>query len=329
MDLLTQGLLGSALAQSGAKKQQLKTATWVGFLAGMLADADALIQSSSDPLLYVEYHRHFSHSIFFVPIGALIAALILWPLVKQKLVFKELYLYTFLGYSLSGVLDACTSYGTHIFWPLINERIAWNFISIIDPIFSLILIAAILFSLQRKNIKYARTGLILAVAYMSIGMVQKNRAEDVMFELAESRQHEIQRYVVKPTLGNLILWRSVYQANDQLYVDGIRVGLSDHKVIQGKSVALFKLDDETKEQLKDTVLYQDIIRFQKFSDGYIGISPNYENILSDVRYSNDLFGVNPLWGIELNMDKPNEHARFNFYRSFSKEDRQKFLELLF
>ena len=78
MDLLTQGLLGAALAQAGSKQQETRIATGVGFFAGLLADADILIQSDQDPLLTVEFHRHFTHSIFFVPFGALIAALILW-----------------------------------------------------------------------------------------------------------------------------------------------------------------------------------------------------------------------------------------------------------
>lgn len=64
MDLLTQGLLGAALAQAGSKQQETRVATGVGFFAGLIADADILIQSDQDPLLTVEFHRHFTHSIF-------------------------------------------------------------------------------------------------------------------------------------------------------------------------------------------------------------------------------------------------------------------------
>jgi len=49
------------------------------FFAGLLADSDVLIHSSSDPLLTIEYHRHFTHSVFFVPIGVLLAAAVLFP----------------------------------------------------------------------------------------------------------------------------------------------------------------------------------------------------------------------------------------------------------
>ena len=54
MDIVTQGLLGATLAQAAAKRDEVKTAALAGFAAGLLADADALIQSSRDPLLYLE-----------------------------------------------------------------------------------------------------------------------------------------------------------------------------------------------------------------------------------------------------------------------------------
>jgi len=43
----------------------------IGALAGMAPDLDILIRSSSDPLLKLEFHRHFSHSLFFIPVGTL------------------------------------------------------------------------------------------------------------------------------------------------------------------------------------------------------------------------------------------------------------------
>src|SRR3972149_6479736 len=82
MDLLTHGLLGGTLAQACSKKGETRAATTVGFLAALLADADALIQSSAAPLLTLEYHRQFTHSLIFIPFGALLVTLILWPAFK-------------------------------------------------------------------------------------------------------------------------------------------------------------------------------------------------------------------------------------------------------
>ena len=57
----------------------------VGLAAGLLADADVLISSANDPLLNIEYHRHFSHSLFFIPIGAAIA----WMLGRKVTIDPE------------------------------------------------------------------------------------------------------------------------------------------------------------------------------------------------------------------------------------------------
>ncbi|MCY4523261.1 MAG: metal-dependent hydrolase, partial [Halobacteriovoraceae bacterium] len=85
MDPLSQGVVGAAFSQSMAKKEEAKLAFAVGFGAGLLADIDVLIRSSADPLLKIEYHRHFTHSLVFIPLGGLLAASILWPFIKNKI----------------------------------------------------------------------------------------------------------------------------------------------------------------------------------------------------------------------------------------------------
>ena len=99
MDIFTQALLGSAVAQLGAKKSEIKIATFIGCIAGIVADADIFIQSANDPLLFLEYHRHFTHAIAFIPIGVLIGALVCWPFVRKSINFSRLYFFGFLGIS--------------------------------------------------------------------------------------------------------------------------------------------------------------------------------------------------------------------------------------
>ena len=67
MDPFTQGIVGTTVAQSGSKRDTLIIASVIGLLAGLAADLDIFIRSSTDPLLFLEYHRHFTHSIFFIP----------------------------------------------------------------------------------------------------------------------------------------------------------------------------------------------------------------------------------------------------------------------
>lgn len=333
MDVLTQGLLGAALSQSIAKKNEVRLATGVGFVAGLIADADILISSASDPMLNIELHRHFSHSIFFIPLGALIATLILWPILSRfsridMPSFKRLYVFCLLGYSLSGFIDACTSYGTHLLWPLNDNRIAFHLISIIDPIFTVGLMIAVILAWRKYRPRLAHIGLIFCGLYLLLGALQLNRATDAAMALADSRQHNIEKLVVKPSFANILVWRSTYIANETIYVDAIRAGLAENKVYTGNHVDLFVPERDAIDIPKDSVLYGDILRFKKFSDGFIAIEPGKDDLLGDVRYSMSPIKIATLWGITLDKTKLDEHAHYGFYRSTSPEDRKLFISML-
>jgi len=329
MDIITQGLIGATVAQAGAKPNEVRLASLVGFCAPLLADADALIRSTEDPLLFLENHRHFTHALLFIPAGALLASLLLWPLLRKRLGFKRIYLYALLGYATAGFLDACTSYGTHLLWPFNDDRIAWSIISIFDPIFSLVLIAAIVFGIVRYQPLAARIGIVFAAAYLSLGAIQHDRAESLAHQKAQKRGHIIKRLIVKPTIGNLLLWRSVYESDSMYYVDAVRVGLPNNgKVFKGNMVQAFDINRDLPQLTDQMVIYRDIQRFKLFSDGFLAWHPERPNILGDVRYSMLPTSIRPLWGIELNLEAPNEHVTFETYRMMSEAERNAFFAML-
>jgi inner membrane protein len=329
MDVITQGLLGGVLAQSAASKNETKTASLIGVIAGLLADADILIYSANDPLLNIEYHRHFTHSLLFIPVGAAIAMTLMWPFLRNRISTGRFYLFCLLGYCMSGVIDACTSYGTHLFWPFTNERVAWNIISIVDPLFTLILLTVFILGLKVKLRKVAYLGLALSVGYMALGFFQLQRAEDIANKLAASRGHKIARHVVKPTLANLVLWRSTYIHEQHIYVDAIRLGVfDDDRIYQGESVRQFRLDVDMPNLDKQSALHQDIERFRVFSDDFIAYDPTQDNVIGDIRYSMLPISTKPLWGIVINQAKPHVHAEYRFYRDNSPGLRNTFLNML-
>lgn len=327
MDLITQGVVGAALAQTAAKPSETRLATGIGFAAGLLADADALIYSSADSLLTIEYHRHFTHSIFFIPFGALIAALILWPLCRKKLGFKRLYLFSLLGYSLSGFIDACTSYGTYLLWPLSDERIAFHIIAIVDPLFTLALIVGVIMAWRRRSQLPARAGLVIAAAYLLVAVMQLQRAESAIESLAAARGHTPARLIAKPTFGNILLWRSIYEHDGRFYIDAVRVG-AEPRLFEGSSIRKYQLARDAAQLASDSVLYKDILRFRKFSDDYIALHPERPNVLADIRYSLQPDSLQPLWGIEMDLSQPEQHVRFRVYRGLNKDKRERFIAML-
>ena len=46
-----------------------------GCVGGLAPDLDVFIRSSADPLVALEYHRHFTHSLLFIPIGGTLVGL--------------------------------------------------------------------------------------------------------------------------------------------------------------------------------------------------------------------------------------------------------------
>ncbi len=331
MDLVSQGLLGSSMAIALAKPEETRKAGLIGLIAGLTADLDFFIQSAQDPLLNLEFHRHFTHSVFFIPIAALALSVILWPILRNYLSWNRILLFCFAGYLLSGLLDACTSYGTRLLWPLSLERFSFNIISIVDPVFTLSLILGVLLSLSMKRKHYAQVFLFLCSLYLFFGWVQNQRIQALTIQLAEENNHVVNRLLVKPTLGNLWLWRSVYQAGSHYHVNAIRLNpfTGEHRVFAGGKVKRF---DPVKHDLpinQASLLQQDINRFATFSDDYLALDPSDQNLIIDVRYSNLPHTIKPLWGIRFDVNQPGRHARYEVMRDKSPETRQLFIDMLF
>ena len=172
MDPITQGTVGAAFAQSTARNNNILQITLIGFLAGLAPDLDVLIQSSDDPIIFLEYHRQFSHSLFFIPFGSLLVTLCIFPFLRGSISLKIVYIASFLGYATHGLLDACTSYGTQLFWPFSDQRVAWNNISIVDPIFTIPVIILTLTAIKTRKKMFSFFAIGWITFYLFLGFVQ-------------------------------------------------------------------------------------------------------------------------------------------------------------
>ena len=317
MDPLTQGVLGAALPQATAARARFAaSAGLLGFLAGMAADLDVLIRSSSDPLLFLEYHRQFTHSLIFVPFGGLFCALILHALLGRRrgLSFRQSWLFCTLGYATHALLDACTTYGTMLFWPFSDVRVAWNTISIIDPLFTLPLLFAVVLAGRRSRPLYARLGLLWACFYMALGLWQRNDAMEMGYILAKQRGHTPLRLEAKPSFANILVWKIVYETDDKYYVDAVRAGVAP-RVFRGNSVAKLDIPRDLPWLQEGSQQARDIERFRWFSNGYIARDPLFPNRVIDIRYSMIPNEMAPLWSIELRPGARNdEHAAYLVHR---------------
>ncbi|MEM1126219.1 MAG: metal-dependent hydrolase [Bacteroidota bacterium] len=323
MDLVTQGLVGAALAQAAAPREEVRRAALVGALAGVLPDADTLIQSAADPLLVLEYHRHFTHALVFIPVGALLVALLLWPM-RKHLPFGRRYGYALLGLSMAGLLDACTSYGTHLLWPFVDAPVSWSIIAIVDPAFSLGLAVGVVGALGRQRAAWARWGVVWGLLYLGLGVVQQQRAAQTAEALIAQRGHAPEATEVKPTLANLVLWRVVYQEADTLFAMAVRPGLRQVTVYEGTQAPRFTADTTVAQTLEQL---EALRRFERLSEGWLVRHPTQPAFVGDARFAMLPTSTRPLWGVvfEASASPP---YRFENDRTLSDAGRAAFIAML-
>ena len=327
MDPISQGAFGAIFAQTISNKKKFLVGSIIGCLAGLVPDLDILIRSNSDPLLKLEYHRQFTHSLIFIPLGALIVTLFVRLFSSKFLSWKETYFYCFIGYATHGFLDACTSYGTQLLWPFTDERISWNNISVVDPLLTIPIIFLIIIAILKKNKLITFFGLFYIFLYLAIGLFQENRAVNIGQSIANLRGHENKRLTVKPSLGNLFLWKVIYEYNGFYYVDAVRL-LSKSEYCKGTRIKKLDTSISFMELSQNSQQYKDIQRFDWFSQGYLGFG-NQKNIITDVRYSAVPNEVDGLWGIQINPKKDkSEHVDWVVNRTNYKAKWKRFFDLI-
>ena len=223
-----------------------------------------------DQFALLRYHRGLSHSLLAVPVIALLVALPWWwrrrrkqsaarmqtpeptidnvthPEIARKPAplppqgpsssFWVIYACTFVAALSHPLLDWCTSYGTQLLAPISEKRFALDAVSIIDIIYTPILILTLLICwllrrLSRRQVVRATLvvgwlGILLSTAYLAAGYFMHNLAVDKAVELAGRTNNPTQEQIISanayPYLGTILLWRTTVQTPDRWLVARIR-----------------------------------------------------------------------------------------------------------
>ena len=294
LDPLTHALAGSAAARLVMARPLGRAAFLPGAVAALLPDADAAIRSTSDPLLYAEFHRHFTHALAFIPAGGTIAALP-WIVARSTRPHWKAHLTAAtIGYGTHGVLDAATTYGTRLLWPFSDVRVAWNWISIVDPLFTALLFTGVALAVWKRSATPVGIALVLSALYVAGGAVQRVRALDAQMRIATSRGHQPIRGDVFPAFGANIVWRSLYEADGVIVMDRIRVPWLGAPAWSGgwTTAALREAGEAHDEERR-----RDLARFRQFANGWMARAPGETGLIGDARYSMSDGGFVPVWGI--------------------------------
>lgn len=323
MDNLTHGLLGMAVAVCVAPRESRRQAAMVGFLAGELPDLDVLLQSSENPLFGLAMHRHFTHSLLLAPVIGVAMAwiVILWQRWRRNACDARAMMGAGSAAALShGLCDVWTSYGTRWFWPFADTRVSWDLISVIDPLFTLPLLIPVVIGIKRRSRKWACAALLWAVFYLGICLVQQQRVLRETRTAAAQRGHVPLRLTAKPSFGNIIVWRALYEHEGEAHVRCYRAG-SEVRLL-GESRAALVRPETLLHIPPGSVLAEDIHRFSHFSNDWLGWHPQQPQVLGDLRYALRPDAIAPLWGITVDATQPDAHVDFVTFRRTRDESWQ-------
>jgi len=282
MDSFTQVLLGIATAEVIAGKQ-LKNKTFLyGAVLGTLPDLDVVVGLFMNPVSAVAIHRGLSHSIlFFVVLSPLLGWLIA-KLERGKITLNRSIVLAFSCLLTHVVLDAFTSWGTQILWPL-PDRFALKTIFVIDPLYTIPLLISLIYVFKTKadvlRNKYVFRGILISSMYLLLTCGIKLFALH-QFENALQKQNiSYSEIIVKPTAFNTILWNANVRTTSGYL-------LGDYSLFDTKGISftLYKDDKETGKQIINSSEYKKLVAI---SEGWHIVSRHKNSI-----YFNDLrFGL--------------------------------------
>jgi inner membrane protein len=201
-----------------------------GAVGGMLPDVD-VVMAAAGPMGEWLYHRGVTHALWVAPVVGTILGAAMARREQQAhpdrtpsvAAWCWLFVLTILSHPL---LDLCTTYGTVLLAPFSYRRFAVDAIAIIDPVYSLVLGAALVVGLARGvGSRAARVGavsaLVFTTAYLAYGLFLNHEAERLARgQLAEEgiRSARVDAY---PTLLQLYLRRLVARDGDEIHVGWI------------------------------------------------------------------------------------------------------------
>ncbi|WP_026450216.1 metal-dependent hydrolase [Aequorivita capsosiphonis] len=303
MDSVTQIVLGAAVGEAVLGKKIGNKAMVLGAIAGTIPDLDVISSYFTGTVSALEIHRGFTHSIVFsVVFGFLFAWLLaLWD---KRASLKEWFWFWFLCFVTHPLLDAHTTWGTQLFWPL-DLRLAYKNIFVIDPLYTVpFLIFLILAMLQKrgsiKRRRFNNLGLIVSSAYMVLTLILKGITYFKFENALKDQDIAYLELQTKPSPLNTILWTANVETKDAFLI-------GDYSFFDTKPIQFFP-HPKNHEALGDLVNEDKVQRLIKITQGWYTISEKEDGV-----YLNDLrFGM-------MSVDQSVEKYAFSF-RLDKKED---------
>lgn len=225
MDSLTQAVLGATVGEVVLGKKVGNKAPLWGAIAGTIPDLDVVLNFFVGEVQSTLWHRTFSHSLLVLTLVTPVLGYLVFLLHRRSSAasFGDWNKLIFWGLITHPLLDSCTNYGTMIFYPLSEVRIAWRTIFIIDPLYTLPLLVgsiAVLF-MAKTSLKRRRTAIValsISTFYLLLTMLNKLNVNHIVEDNLKAQNISHEKFMTSPTFFNNLLWSVVVKEEEQYYV---------------------------------------------------------------------------------------------------------------
>ena len=294
MDSLTQLALGAAVGEATLGRRVGDKAIYWGAALGTVPDLDIVLNPFISNVTALGIHRGFTHSITFWVVGALLFGTLMHRLHRKDAVpWEQWTLMAGLVLSTHAVLDAFTTYGTQLFYPFSNYPVVFGTIFIIDPLYTVPLLAGLFVAWRRAPTDRLRywanvAGLALSTLYLMLTIPSKLLAEQNLREGFENAGIEVERTFTRPTAFNNILWQAIGETDDAFYV-----GSYSH--FDTTPPVSFERIPKRHDLLSDLPDSRALERLRWFSRGYYSVSEGSDGTLyvHDLRFGRSDMGIGP------------------------------------
>ncbi|MBQ0734219.1 metal-dependent hydrolase [Aquimarina celericrescens] len=290
MDSLTQIVLGAAVGEAVLGKKVGNKAMLWGAVAGTIPDLDVVSKLFVDTVTANELHRGFSHSILFSILAAPLLGWLISKLYKNKEAdWKDWTKLMFLGLFTHPVLDAFTTWGTQLFWPL-DYKIAINNIFVVDPLYTVpflvfVIIAMFYKRTHPKRKRYNSYGLYVSSSYLLITLMLQQSAKANFSTSLENQHIQYNEIQTRPTPLNSVLWTANIETQDSFLIGYYSLLDEDDHI----DFSEFPKNHHLLAGMKEDPL---IPRLIKLTEGWYTIEKTNNKIFfNDLRFG--LLGIGP------------------------------------
>jgi len=289
MDSVTQMALGAAVGVAVmGKSQPVWRSALLGAVAGTLPDLDAFVDFG-DGISNMVQHRAETHSFFWQTLAAPLVALLFAGATRSLNRFFRWWVMVWLVLVTHAGLDAMTVYGTQLFLPRDNTPVGLGSIFIIDPLYTLPLLAGVIVAIwsgRQLGIRWNIAGLILSSAYLGWTAYAQQQVSAVVAASPATANLSADQILVTPTPFNSVLWRIVLMHSDR-YEEGF-YSLLDPLTVPDQAIRFtaFARDEALDVQTREVVSAN---RIRRFSKGFYAVS----EVDSSIRITDLRMGQHP------------------------------------